>query len=275
MRNSKCRILLASLAILLPIALFAETNQNEKLETINTIMRQSGLETQFAQMPALIDQQIQAQQKTMGKDQLETLSRIMKKNFSPEPIIAKIREAFLADYDEAHVQEIVKFYESDLARKMTALEIQASTPDIYDRIQKLDINTIRKKRKSQIEKLMKETESQEFAGLVAAATFEGFIKAINAILPDNHRIPDDRINEIKKNILASATTEDQRNFQVKFYHLSYEKASDAELSRYIDFYSAKPGKWMLATIRTGMLQGINACSEQAGRELGEAIFKNK
>lgn len=120
---------------------------------------------------------------------------------------------------------------------MTTLEIQSSSPDIYEKIQNLDIHTIDKKRKLQIEKLIKDTESIEFAGLIGTATLEGFIKAINAILPDDQRIPDDQINVIKNKMLAAAKSEEQISLQVKYYYLTYEKASDAELSEYIAFYT--------------------------------------
>jgi hypothetical protein len=268
-------ILLASLVVIIPVVLFAETGQNDRLKAVNTIIEQSGIESQFAQLPALIETQLLAQQQSMDKDKFEILSRIMKKYFTHEPIVAKVRETFMADYDEKSVNEILLFYESDLAKKMTAFEIQASGPDIYEKIQKLDFYTIDNKRKAQIEKLIKEIESLEFEGLIAAATFEGFIKSINAILPDNKKIPDDKINEIKKKTLAAVNTEEQKIFQIKFYYLTYEKASDAELSQYIAFYSTKPGKWMHTKIRSGMLKGINVCSENAGKDLAEVFLKNK
>jgi hypothetical protein len=269
----KLRILLAGLAFILPIALFAETGQDDKLNVVNIIIEQSGIESQFAQLPAIIEKQLLSQKQAINKDKFEILSRIMKKNFTPETIVAKIREAFIADYDEKIAKEVLLFYESDLAKKMTALEIQASGPETYGKIQNLNIDTINKKRKTQIEKLINDIDSQEFAGLIATATFEGFIKAINTILPDDEKIPDDQINEIKKKMLATVKSEEQMSFHIKFYFLAYEKASDAELSKYIAFYSSKPGKWMLTTIRSGMLQGINNCSEKAGKDLAESLLK--
>lgn len=269
----KIKILLAGLALLAPMALSAETVQNDRLITVNSIIERSGVESQFAQLPALIEKQLQSQKQAMDQEKYEVLSRIMMKNFTPVPIIAKIREAFMADYDDRNAKDILRFYDSDLAKKMTALEIQASAPDIYERIQNLNIDTIDKKRKALIEKLIKDTRSLEFSGLIAAATLEGFIKAINAMLPDNNKIPDEQINEIKKKVLAAVKSEEQMKFQVKFYYLAYEQASDAELSEYIAFYSTKHGMWMHKTIRSGMLQGINACSEAAGKDLADVMMK--
>ncbi len=269
----KLRILLASLALIVPVALYAETGRDEKLKTVNIIIEQSGVESQFAQLPALIEQQLLSQQRAMDKDKYEILSRIMKKNFTHEPVVEKIREAFMADYDEKNAKETLLFYKSDLAKKMTALEIKASGPEIYGKILNLDIDTINKKRKAQIEKLIKDTESLEFAGLIATATFEGFIKAINAILPDDNKISDNQINEIKKKMLVTVKSEEQKSFHVKYYFLAYEEASDAELSNYIAFYSTKPGTWMHAAIRSGILQGINTCSEKAGKDLAEVLLK--
>lgn len=269
----KRMILLAGLVLMIPVALFAETGRDEKLKAVNSIIERSGIGSQFAQLPELIEQQLQAQQQSMDKDKFEILSRIMKKNFTHEPIVAKTREAFMTDYDEKNAQEILLFYESDLAKKMTTLEIQASSPEIYEKIRNLDIDTIAAKRKAQIEKLIIDTESLEFAGLIAAATFEGFIKSINAILPDDKKIPDDKINVIKKKVIASVKTEEQKIFHIKFYYLAYEKASDAELSKYIAFYSTKPGKWMHTAIRSGILKGINACSEKAGKDLAEVLLE--
>lgn len=271
----KLRILLAGLALMLTIALFAETGQDEKQKAVNSIIEQSGVEGQFAQLPALIEKQLQSQRQAMDKDKYEILSRIMKKNFTHKPIITKIRESFLADYDEKNVGEILKFYESDLAKKMTALEIQASSPDIYEKIQNVEFGTINTKRKALLEKLIKDTESMEYAGLIAGATLEGFILAINAILPDDKKIPDAQINEIKKKILATVKSDEQKNFYIKYYFLTYEKAGDAELSKYIDFYSTRPGRWMHVTIRNGILQGIHACSENAGKDLAEALLKKQ
>lgn len=269
----KVKILLAGLALIAPMALSAETVQNDRLKTVNNIIERSGVESQFAQLPALIEKQLLSQKQAMDQENYEILSRIMMKNFTPVTIISKIREAFMADYDDRNAKDILRFYDSDLAKKMTALEIQASGPDIYERIQNLSIDTIDKKRKAQIEKLIRDTRSLEFSGLMAAATLEGFIRAINAMLPDDNKITDGQINEIKTKMLAAVKSEEQMNFQVKFYYLAYEQASDAELSEYIAFYSTKHGMWMHKTIRNGMLQGINACSEAAGKDLADVLKK--
>lgn len=103
-------------------------------KSLDRLVELSGLEEQVSQFPAVIKagvyQAIQEGEETSAEEQLVLLNSV-DKAIVPSQMLKSIKESLASTLSEREVNDLLFWYDSELAKEITEAEMRASTPEAF------------------------------------------------------------------------------------------------------------------------------------------------
>jgi hypothetical protein len=161
---------------------------------VDAFLQKSGLAAQIAQIEAGVLQGLDQSQQEMqapqlSSDQLDRLRRSVKTAYGADRLRAAVRTDLVASLTDGDVRDVLTWLDTPFGKRVTALEVEGSTTEAYDRLSKIGAATLASlapARRADLERMLKASGSVDpLAGIIVHERM-GVMRGIarSAGLPD-------------------------------------------------------------------------------------------
>ena len=240
--------------------------------SIDSLMELSGLNKQIEAIPAGITGGIKSglqQGAQLSKEQYTQIETAAFQAFQPEKISAAISSKLMQTLSEAETQKLLSWYRSDLGKKITQAEAQASKPAAYqamvNQAKSLLADKERVNMALRIDKLVNASEmSLEFQKSTATAVYTSLVKAKQPEKPVDIEAFNAQLAKEEPKLLQQV-----KQFVVLSFVYTYKDIADADMEQYLDFL-AQPETRKFNDNAIGAMQRVLSDSV---KEMGEPLGK--
>lgn len=235
---------------------------------INELAQLSGLDRQFDGIPGLIEvvlNQAQADaikegKKPIPENEFFNLKQALMHAFKPEIIVKKIKKDLKKELSIDDVDDLMRWYESDLGKKITSEETKASRPEAY-----LDMmNNIESLTKDQARiNIAFDIEEQVDAVGIATTMQKKTLLGIYTAIFSRHdpssfdvRLVKTMIDAQEKSIRSQA-----EQTVILSYVYSYRNISLDEQEKYVNFLKRTTSRKFIKVVKNGLNLGLNKITE--------------
>ncbi len=264
--------------VFLPLVVVAGTSsgQSDKKTLTKKLMERSGINDQIRQFPLIASSVLSQSKDKLRPEIYSALEREMVKAWDPERLLRGISDRVEKNLDIRSMEEVLTWLDSDLGKKITAVEKANTTPGVMQAIEEYG-NSLKKtpppkKRIDLVQKLIEAENSVKSIADMKISMTIAMLTAINPSLPKEKRAD---LNVIRKQLeeLRPRIEEETRTQEMhgKFY--TYRTLKDEELQPYVEFAESESGK-RYNTITIGAFRdGVERGSSDFGKVVGELIKK--
>jgi len=248
-----------------------------KEDNLDRLFLLSGLTKQVGQFPEMVKagfmQGVQ-QGASIPEKEISLMLDSADKTILPSVILSEIQHSLEKSLSNEDIEKLLEWYESDVAKRITAAEEKASTPEAYQQMmnsaQQLLANTKRVNVAARLDDLLGATdmamEIQEFSGV---AVYSAIMTAM---------APDQELNLDKyKSQMAAMEPQMRANIQqlvsVSFVY-SYQGIDDDSLTKYEAFLNRSITKKFNDSAIKGLNRGFEKVVADWADDLA-TILKNK
>lgn len=190
-------ILFMTLASLLVHATDAPENRGEM---IDEQMEISGLSHQIKQIPAILHAGMQQNRNGTDTDPFTKVSGALSEFNTVNAFREEIKDSLDKNYDTERFAAFLAVARSPLAKKMTQLENEASTPEMVERVREyaatLQKNPSTSQRMELIERLDKATVATTVGINIQLRTFQAMASIMSPALPPEQRMKPEQLENI-------------------------------------------------------------------------------
>ncbi len=228
-----------------------------KETVIEQIMAESGWNEMIKQMPAMAAMGFDQQQPPpINRDEYEKFRTALLQTFD----VDRMREtivAYLAErYDHQRYSAFLALLRTPLAQKMTALEIEANTPQAQQEMMQMGniiMGQASPRRLELVRRLDAVTVASETALDVELMIAGAMMRNMNKIAPPGRRMSEAQLDQMLTQMRM------QSIFPVRqFTHLNmvyaYRSVSDKELAQYLQLHESEAGRWGTALMRDALME---------------------
>ncbi|MFQ5932222.1 MAG: DUF4124 domain-containing protein [Nitrospiraceae bacterium] len=235
---------------------------------IEELLEISGARAHMAQIAAAAQAQGASRKREMTPEDYRQLSQVIAESYRTGLLYETVAEKFRVRFDERRFVTVVRKLRTPLFRKITQLEVQASTPDAARRVQQFSAKLTRQ---PPAESRLALVRSVDAAAGVSALNLEvmvdtvrGITLALERALPPDKRLPPGQLNWILSGMLAQARTgvRDQTAAHLLY---AYQSLTDEELKEYLRFLESDHGRWFVRVSREALSAAMRVAAERTGR----------
>lgn len=260
-------------------AFFSQVQAVDDDTLIKELLDKSGATQQINMLPQVIIAMLPAQLAIhKGNEKISSIfnKKISSEFFAAKDIIDAVTEQLKKKFNRSHAKKYIKWLDSKLGKRITALEVEASSPDA-DRAIMAYSTQLRQQPPSEnrialIGKLVEVLKVAEHAEKETASIMIKISRGINKSLPQDRRTPDTVLEEIKK-VYQKASTGQMETYVIPSFLYTYKSLSDKELKQYITFLNTEEGIWFNQIIFNAQLVAIEENCDKFGQALGNEIAK--
>lgn len=267
---------LLSVIFLLPLQVFAfvPSEQEQAQQRIERIMDLSGINAMLSQAPALAEDQVRnISIFVVDKDEMDGFSKLATKIFDSSRLHKAISQSLLRDYDAEKYQQILDALSSPIARRMTNLELDASSPEMRSMaIEYADSirGSVPWPRIELIRDLTDASEMVEAMVDVRIGWYESLIRSQNSLLPFEWRISDEHLRrslgELRPQIMRNA-----REWLLVNSLYAYRNASDYELVQYVELYESEAMRWFSKVANRALVDAYKEADAEWAKGVTELL----
>lgn len=237
------------------------------------IMDRSGFSQQLEEIPGLLAQQLAAmEQDESTPDGVKALvSTMLLDAFQTKRLRQHTVTIFLEqDATTERLTQVLGFLDSELGRRLTALEVAAGTPEaqpaIRDYAAGLAENPPAESRVILIANLERITLASPLATEMMAAMVEAMFRGLSAARPEEEALTEEQIMGVSDQVRQRLAP---RMLQISLItmHYTYLELSDAELEQALKFYSSDVGQWYVQAMAASFLGALSDSMERAATDI--------
>ncbi len=259
---------LVSLLIAACLALPAHAAAPNKEALAKELMKLSGLEQQIRQIPQQVLAGFDKDGKKLPPQRYTALRRVLSQAYNAQTLEQHVYKRLHGELNHELATKTLGWLRSGLARKITKLEEQASTPQAIQQMQgyatKLESSPPSQQRLGLARRIDLATDATELMLDITESSTFGLAMALDATLP-----PDQRQGEARLRVQM----ERQRPILREAYHrlsmvnalFTYQSLNDAELERYVDFLESEVGTQYTVLANTALKDALYEASTHANR----------
>jgi len=259
---------LVSLLIAACLALPAHASAPNKEALAKELMKLSGLEQQIRQIPQQVLAGFDKDGKKLPPQRYTALRRVLSQAYNAQTLEQHVYKRLHGELNHELATKTLGWLRSGLARKITKLEEQASTPQAIQQMQgyatKLESSPPSQQRLGLARRIDLATDATELMLDITESSTFGLAMALDATLP-----PDQRQGEARLRVQM----ERQRPILREAYHrlsmvnalFTYQSLNDAELERYVDFLESEVGTQYTVLANTALKDALYEASTHANR----------
>lgn len=248
----------------------AETTNNKKTNIINKIMADSGMDALVYQLPAVVAMEFDRQPPPpVNRERFDKFRENVLQAYAPD----KVRQAFvnyLSDhYDPDHFSKLVELLESPLAKKMTALEVEAQTAEGQQAMMQMAniiMGQVSPQRMAMVQRLDEVQQATEMLVDIQVMTAKAMMNSMNEIVPQDQRMSEKELSQRLEQLRAQAVFPARQYMHLNMVY-AYRSASDDELSQYVQLHESEIGRWSAELLRNASM----SVYENISAELAETM----
>lgn len=227
--------LIALICIFISSNVFAQnTDQN-----IHMLVEISGLAKQTEEIPNIIKSQINGK---LPDNIIASLKDSIDKTILPSAILTDMHHAINNNFNNEEISTLLKWYESDTAKRITAAEEKASTPEAYQEmmatVQKSLANTKRVATANRLDDLISGTsigvKTYKIASLASYSVIKSLMQPEQPLMINEFKA---QLDAMEPKIHAGIK---QSNIVGLVY--TYKDINNADLAQYEEFLGTPTGK---------------------------------
>lgn len=258
-----------------PLAGVAGEKVRADTERVRRLMERSGLWSQIAQIEpqslAGLAQMQRGAKERLGATEALALEAAIREAFAPDRLRARMTEELASALDVATIDAALAWLETDLGRRITAFEEQATSVPGGDHAEHLGPKLLAasgEPRRALFQRLAKATRAGEVTYAVGSTVADGMFRGLALAAPQLGLDPGLVARQMAADrdaMIAEGEAEAQSGFAY-----AYRDLSDEELTRYVEFCETAAGRrYSDATART--LEKVLA---EAARGMGERLARD-
>jgi hypothetical protein len=240
--------------------------------SINNLMELSGLNKQIDEIPGGIAGGIKAglqKGAQLSEEQYAQVEKAAFQSFQPEKISAAISSQLKHTLSEAETQKLLKWYRSDLGKKITQAEAQASEPAAYqamvNQAKSLLADKERVNMALRIDKLVNASEmSLEFQKSTATAVYTSIVKANQPDQPVDMAPFKAQLAKDEAKLMQQV-----KQFVVLSFVYTYKDIADADMEQYMDFLARPETRKFNDNAISTMQEVLSESVKSMGEPLGK------
>jgi len=278
------RRLLSLLALALPLlavqAVPATAGDKLTPQAAEVLVRESGLADQLPSIAPSVAAGLTLNPgfaSNLGEEQLQIVLKAFANAYAPLRLSADISAELAGQLKSAAAQEALIWFQSDLGRKITALEDTASRTasdsTAMEQAQTL-YQRLPPRRAERYERLAKASEVAESSAQLlintSAGTAYGVASTTGAASPPNL----DEIRSEYAHNRAEMTEALRIQFTVLFAS-AYQSLPETELDQYIAFVESPSGQALHKAMAVAIDRAMVKAAKEAGKQVGEAVRTQK
>jgi len=251
---------------------------NDKNLLAKEVLELSGTKKQISQIPQFLEGSLAGQKGKLDEQTFNTLCNIMRDAFKAETLYENLESTFIKNIDTKTLKDTKLWYQSELAKKITKLEIKASTPDSMQEMQKFAENFQKtpppQSRIALAKDLDNYSKSTEMTLNMILGITEGIMTGINASLPAKQKM---KHTDLKKQIdttQAMLKPSIESTTLVSFL-FTYKDLTDKEFESYVSFHKSKVGQTFNKSLWKAMNHSFSQASNTIGKNMGQTLKNTK
>ena len=244
---------------------------------VDEFLQKSGLAVQIAQIEAGVLQGLdqsrqQEQTPELSSDQLDRLRRSVKTAYGADRLRSAVRTDLVASLADGDVRDVLTWLDTPFGKRVTALEVEGSTMEAYDRLSKTGAATLASlapARRADLERMLKASGSVDLLAGIIVHERLGVMRGIarSAGLPDAppgveagakvKQLRSQMAGALGPVLLANAAA-------------LYAPLSDDQLRAYADELESPPSLRVTAAVGAALDRVLSSAALEFGRRIGDA-----
>jgi hypothetical protein len=238
------------------------------------IFRISGLEAQLGTLDQVVAASLAPNLQGVPPAQAQVVQRAVLSEFNAPLLKQQVESRLAKVHHPAHAAATLRWLRSPLARRITALEVAASSAESVREIERFAQNLPAQPptpaRVGLAREFDRATGWTEFALDVSLASARAAMTAIAAVRPDEPRLQPQQIEQA-----IASQRELMRNGIEQASLVSalfvYRSLSDTEFEAYIAWTKTDAGRWYHGVVREALLEVLTEVAGRMGRTVAAAL----
>lgn len=232
---------------------------------VEQLMEISGITAQYGDIPEDISASLQQQRQEFAMltdEDFNTLSATMLSIFNTPQILSSIRDEIDRTLTDKDIMQLMTWYNSDMGRKITRIEIDSSTQAAQRRMMALkELQLTKTKRVTFARRFDKMLNLSQFAAEYYEIQQEALMLALNQLMyPEQLVDPLDYKKQVARYRLEIREQAEEMIIVSVVY--TYRKLSDKELEKYMEFNRQPYSVKLSEAVFNGALKAMRRMLEQ-------------
>lgn len=250
-------------------------------QAVQELYVKSGMKDQLAQMAPAMDMGFQQVAQTKGKDidqkMMSSIRTAMMDAYAPQNLEKDALGHISKNLKKKDINKVMGWLESDLGKKITQLEKDASTPQAQQQLmayaQSLQKTQPSEQRIGQVVLLMNATKAAESATEIALGTQKAVMSAMFSSMPQAEAgMTQMIIGQLEAQ--RPKLLESMQNQVLVTFLFTYRSLTDKELGQYVGFASTKSGRKYHKVMMEALTLALSNAGTQLGKNMAEIVSKN-
>ncbi len=248
--------------------------QGQSKETlINQVMAESGMDDGIAQLPGMVAMGFDQQPAPpVGRAEYEAFRKNLIEVFDPDKVRKVVVAHLDANYDADRFAKLLAVINTPLAKKMTALEVAANSPQAQHEMMQMGniiMGQASPERLELIRRLDEVMKASEIGVDMQMMMTKVSMTNMNKIVPVAQRMSDEQLEQMLEQMRMQSLYPARQYTQMSLAY-AYRSASDDELEAYIRLHDTETGRWSTRLMRDAWM----SVSEHVAADLAEKMNKS-
>lgn len=271
---------LVSLLTVAYLALPAHAAAPNKEALAKELMKLSGLEQQIRQIPQQILAGFDKDGKKLPPQRYTALRRVLSQAYDAQTLEQHVYRRVHSELNHELATKTLGWLRTDLARKITKLEEQASTPQAIQQMEvfakKLESSPPSQQRLGLARRIDLATDATELMLDITESSTFGLAMALDATLPPVQRQGEARLR-VQMERQRQKLRETYQQLSTVNALFTYQSLSDAEVERYVDFLESEVGTQYTTLANTALKDALYEAGTHVNRGMATLLtqWKNR
>lgn len=248
-----------------------------RLEVINKIMADAGVDEMVAQLPDMVamgfDQQHQQSSMPIEKQEFDQFRATLLRAFDPartRPVLVRFLDEH---YDERSYADMIALLNTPLAKKMTALELASQTPQAQQEMMAFANTTLAQlspSRQGLIERIDRAHQASEALVETQTMIAGAIMRNINRIVPEDKKLPAERLTQMLAQMREQMLPPSRQFMRLNMAY-AYRSVADDELAEYTRLVESETGRALTGLLRDAWLHLFEDLSREVADHVSQQI----
>jgi len=242
---------------------------------VDRFLEVSGYNRQLSGYPEILKKGVEMASNRYASSNPEIkkiIEKLVVKHFTVDLFKKSVRESLAAGISEIEMDRVLDFYKTDLALKMTELEVSATNAEMIEKIRTFDPETVSLEKRKEIDGIFDSIDFMENYMATQEAVMMGMFQVVNASVPVERRKNLDEISNMFRQRIRGQWSQYEILLKNNLY-LIYASAEVEEIKKYRIFLQSSEAQKITALLFQGRQQALRKASQNFGRELIEEMNK--
>lgn len=242
--------------------------------TVDEILELSGMRPQLPGLVRALGAEYRPPAGQLSEHDTALIGQVVARHFAPERLYAVIRDDFRRRVDQTGLDAMAVWFRSPIGRRITALEIAASKPEVAPKIEAfaagLKTSPAPASRLELVQRLDWVTGASHETTELGLSIAGSVARAAAATAPAERRtragLVERRVEEMRGQMAALIG----QNVLAQMLYV-YGPLSDAELKEYVDFLASPPGRAYGRAAQSALLRVVREVADRTALEVLRAV----